>query len=185
MADALCLPHKNRNIEVPASRIVAGTPMCAECFAGKEIASVPSRFADASIHTRDDDPEIRPAEKSNGGRRLPGAKTLPVNPEEKKKMPKVRTDLDWLAIQNERSDGVSVADLSKKYRVANSMIYTRTKAPANGNKVAGGGQNKDGPSSRQRRHQCSSIPRSAGETEIGRPIRAGARVPPRRTRAAR
>src|SRR5580704_16248888 len=100
MPDALCLPHKNRGAQVPAAKIVDGTPMCADCFAGKEILAAPSRFSEASIHSRDEDPKIKPAGKSLGWRANAGPKTSPVKPEEKKNMPKERKDLDWITIQN-------------------------------------------------------------------------------------
>lgn len=135
MADALCVPHKNRNSEVLASRIVNGVAMCSDCYEGKPIQNIASRFSTPSIHVRGDDPQLAaPAagKTQSPWRTNPEAKTPPVNPEEKKKMPRERTDLDWNKIQNERSDGASVAELSRKYKVANSMIYTRTKAPASG-----------------------------------------------------
>jgi hypothetical protein len=144
MPDAFCLAHKNRGVEVPATKIIAGSPMCADCFEGKAIESRPSRFAEASIHTRGQDPEIKAGGKSYGWGNT-GPKTLPVKPEEKRRMPKMRTDLDWTAIQNERSEGASVAQLCKKYKVANSMIYTKTKASSNGTRVAGGGQKRQSP----------------------------------------
>lgn len=137
MADALCVPHKNRNSEVLASRIVNGVAMCSDCYEGKPIENIASRFTTPSIHVRGDDPDVKPSAPamSSPWRTNPEAKTAPVNPKEKKKMPRERTDLDWNKIQNERSDGASVAELSRKYKVANSMIYTRTKAPAGGSRV--------------------------------------------------
>jgi hypothetical protein len=42
-------------------------------------------------------------------------------------------EIDWIKIQNERSDGVSVAQLAKTYKVSQPTIYAHTKAPTNGN----------------------------------------------------
>jgi hypothetical protein len=129
-------------------------------FEGKAIESRPSRFAEASIHTRGQDPEIKAGGKSYGWGNT-GPKTLPVKPEEKRRMPKMRTDLDWTAIQNERSEGASVAQLCKKYKVANSMIYTKTKASSNGTRVAGGGAKKTIPARTSRIGGSVTPPKTA------------------------
>jgi hypothetical protein len=42
----------------------------------------------------------------------------------------VKKNIDWTAVQNDRSDGMSVAEICKKYGVSNPTVYTRTKGPA-------------------------------------------------------
>jgi transposase-like protein len=50
---------------------------------------------------------------------IPQEKTMPA-----------KKDIDWTAVQNDRSDGMSVKDICKKYGVNNPTVYTKTKAPA-------------------------------------------------------
>lgn len=38
-----------------------------------------------------------------------------------------KSDVDWIAVQNERSEGVSVPELSMKYGISQQTIYTRTR----------------------------------------------------------
>jgi len=38
MAVLLCEPHRERGLSIPAVKIVASTPMCADCFAGHPIS---------------------------------------------------------------------------------------------------------------------------------------------------
>jgi hypothetical protein len=97
----------------------SGMGKCEECFRG-QVDPLPPAVDPAPIVMRAPDRFRKP----------PDRKTEEV-------MPKQRTDVDWLAVQNDRSDGMSVADICKKYRVANSQVYTKTKgAVGGGRKVA-------------------------------------------------
>jgi hypothetical protein len=111
MSDALCLPHKNRGFTALAHRLVNGTPMCADCFAGKEIAPAPKADEDfplpAKVQQKAD--EVR----------------------ERKTMSKW-SHVDLLALQNDRSDGKPVKEIAAKHKVPEWFVHQKTKAPENG-----------------------------------------------------
>jgi transposase-like protein len=52
-----------------------------------------------------------------------------------------KSDVDWMAVQNDRSDGkLTVAEIAKKFGTSEASVYGHTKG--NGRKPAGGGTAK-------------------------------------------
>lgn len=144
MPDAMCLPHKNRNAQVRAVKLVHGVPMCADCFAGKPVETVASRFDSPSIHARDGQPaDAAPSDhgypqRSKTWRDCAGGCGAKVNPNNKtgvcldcrKKetpMPNAVSENDRVAMQNARSDGQRIADIAKKFNVSEITVYKYTK----------------------------------------------------------
>lgn len=108
-----CRPCATRGIAKPATRVmVGGMGKCDECFRGQV------------------EPLVRDPDAPPLVMRAPAKK--PPDPKTEEVMPKRRTDVDWLAVQNDRSDGMSVADICKKYRVPNSQVYMKTKGAVGG-----------------------------------------------------
>lgn len=118
MADALCVPHKNRGTVVLAARVVNGMAMCADCFDGKAIETQ-SRFAAPSIHTRGDDTDIKPETPGPGWR----GEQKPVEAKQVK-------EINYSAMQNDRTGGMKVAEIAKKYGCSDANVYLKTKPPA-------------------------------------------------------
>lgn len=116
MAPSFCLPHKNRGAFVSAVRLVGTTPMCQDCFEGKPCEVVASRFTTPSIHARDDQQVVGPAKEVKGGWR--------AKPEG---FVSKHEGIDAVAMQNDRSDGMSVPDLCKKYSCPKWVVYQKTK----------------------------------------------------------
>lgn len=106
MADALCLPCKNRGREVKAHRLVGTVPMCDDCYRGKP---QPPPAPRATIIETDLRPEAAPggSMETTDGR---------------------RGKIDWAAAQRDRDAGLRVAEIAKKYGVSDVSVYTRTKA---------------------------------------------------------
>lgn len=115
-----CRPCATRGIAKPATRVMnGGMGKCEECFRG-QVDPLP---------------------------RAPDAPPLVMHaaePTKEKAMPKQRTDVDWLAVQNDRSDGMSVAEICKKYRVPNSQVYTKTKGAVGGGRKVTPAEEKRG-----------------------------------------
>lgn len=133
MTDASCLPHKNRGFDdVAATRIVSGVPMCRDCTEGKPVENE-SRFSNPSIHVRGDEQEVKtqPPGTIGSSWRGSGKKTPPVFAEAHVKDKKA---IDFIAMQNDRSDGMKVSVIAKKYGCTESNVYIRTRGSKNGHK---------------------------------------------------
>jgi hypothetical protein len=114
MADGLCATHKAAGRLVPAFYKVNGEGICKSCYDGKPI-NIPGTK-----------PTIRLA-------------TQAVSQEGTVTMQK---QVDWTAVQNERTSGVKAKEICKKYGIAQWELYYRTKS--NGKRPAGGGQKFEG-----------------------------------------
>jgi transposase-like protein len=61
----------------------------------------------------------------------------PAQPAEKETAVGAKSKVDWTAAQNDRSSGMAVAEIAKKFGVSEASIYTRTRGARR--KVRGGG----------------------------------------------
>lgn len=106
-----CRPCATRGIAKPATRVMeGGMGKCEECFRGK-VDPLPAAA-----------PVLAGAQKTDAP---PLVMRAPA-PRKEKAVP-VKKDIDWLVVQNERSDGAKVVDLAKKYGVHPASIYNNTK----------------------------------------------------------
>src|SRR5271156_4262290 len=125
MSEAVCRPCESRGHKRAATRLVPGArggnvPKCDACWLAKIEPLAPIGRDHPEAH--------QPAAPEPG----PGAapqlprfyKTLSVETEEA--LP-VKSSIDWTKVQNERSDGASVAELAKKYGCHPASIYNNTK----------------------------------------------------------
>jgi len=133
MPDAYCEPCKARGAFIAATRIVAGpggakTPKCDVCFRGalEPVAPIP-RDAPAERIFRELTPIGRDHPETHHG---PKMKT-----EEAKPMP-AKKEIDWTKVQNERSDGATVAELAKKYGCSTPTICAHTKGAPGGRRAS-------------------------------------------------
>jgi hypothetical protein len=110
MADGLCAPHKAVGRLVPAFYKINGEGICKSCYDGKAI----------SVTTT-----------------LPAVKAAkPTAPQEG--TVKEQKQIDWTAVQNDRSEGMKGKEIAKKYGIKEWEIYYKTKSSPNGRKPAGG-----------------------------------------------
>jgi hypothetical protein len=122
--DALCLPHKNRGVLARAVRMAGSTPMCLDCFEGKAIIA-PNRFFNA------------PAEEDFPLDQEVAVKAEQIRQPKKKEAHVGKFDnVNTVAMQNDRSDGMSVGDICKKHQVPIWFVYQKTKGSTNGAKPA-------------------------------------------------
>lgn len=142
MSQALCLPHKNRGETINATKLIGTTPMCQDCADGKPIPTK-SRFTEPSIHVRDEGLGEVPHKslehfgfawkecaKACGRKVRPNNKTgicYYCQPKREKAMPQGKK-VDATGMQNDRSDGMSVADIASKYGCSTFTVYNKTKA---------------------------------------------------------
>ncbi len=101
MGEPLCKPCKDRGRICLAHRIVDGTPMCNECFAGKPSNGVRTELA-AEVLKKKEEGEAM----GRNGKHL---------------------GIDWGKVQEERNGGASAKDLAEKFGCHVSLVHARTR----------------------------------------------------------
>lgn len=117
MSDPNCRFHPDKKAHRITHRF---GPLCDDCF----------RNGPPQIPDRVDYEFTSPANSSDE------APKIKVKQREEKTVMAKKSDVDWIAVQDERSQGVSVPELSKKYGVSQPTIYTRTRPAGKSGKSA-------------------------------------------------
>lgn len=158
MIGALCEPCH------AAGRLIKATHMSNPPTCDDHYVPPPKEGSSATVLARL--AELRAENK--GKLRAPPTTTeiafVPVD--EKEQAVTKRTKVDWIAAQNDRSDGMSVPEIAKKYEVSQASVYMRTKAA--GSRKAGPGQGKRSPAAIAKPSHSNAIQNAIEELRIQR-----------------
>ncbi len=147
MPDAYCAPCKSRGVFISATRIVPGPggakiPKCEICWRNSVEPVAPIGRDQPHTHhgprpaplevNRESFSRSEPTGRIEGGHvlsRVEGA--VHVTVEKGAAMPR-KLEIDWVKVQNDRSDGMTITALAKKYGASTPTICAHTKAAPGG-----------------------------------------------------